>query len=163
LTLCADLDTLGGATVFLPLPVPGHDDEKHTRRLETVLRRLADLTAPFETRLALTPLPGEGDLAPALTGAAEAVERAGRPNLGLGLDLTRGPLPTEIPARHVRRLWAVRLGGSWTPDQQGQLRALCAQLASAGYQGPYSVAPMPGTSLAARARTAKAALDVLIG
>ena len=163
LALCADLDTLGGATVLLPLSSPSSADETLHSALERVLRTLADVTAPFEVRLALTPLLEGDDAAAALAGTAAAVERAGRPNLGLGLDLAGSSLPDEIPTSFARRLWAVRLGAmAWRQERQSQLRALCAQLASVDYRGPYSIAPRPGaSSLVEGARAAKEALHAL--
>jgi sugar phosphate isomerase/epimerase len=156
LSVCADLDALGGATVLLPLASPPSPGETQRPGLERVLRTLADLTAPFETRLALTPVLAHGNAGSALADAAAIIERAGRPNLGLGLDLSGADLPVELPVSFVRKLWAVRLGtvageqGRWS-----QLRALCTQLASTGYRGPYSVAPVPGTpTLAEGARLA---------
>lgn len=148
LSLCADLDTLGGGTLLVPLP-PTQSSACNPlpAPLERALRALADLAAPFEARLALTPLLSEGDRGSSPAAVAALVERVGRPNLGLGLDLTEGDLPTEIPAPFSRRLWAVRLGAAaWGEEQASQLRALCTQLALAEFRGPYSVAPVPGAS-----------------
>jgi len=148
LALCADLDLLGGGTLLVPLPLAQSSaGNALPAPIERALRTLADLAAPFEARLALTPLPGEGGSRYSLAAVAALVERVGRPNLGLGLDLSEGDLPTEIPAPFSRRLWAVRLGAAaWGEDQASQLRALCTQLASAAFHGPCSVAPVPGVS-----------------
>lgn len=163
LSLCADLDTLGGATVLLPLLAPPSDGEAHRTGLGRVLRTLADLVAPFETRLAVTPRLAQGNAARTLSDAAAMVERAGRPNLGLGLDLSGADPPVELPVAFAQKLWAVRLGvvageqGRWS-----QVRAMCMQLASAGYRGPYSVAPGAGApTLAERARSVKEQLQTL--
>jgi len=160
LALCVELDTLGGGTVLLPLS-PSSADGPQPTAPDRVVRTLADLTAPFETRLALTPLPGDGGNVSTLAAIAALVERAGRPNVGLGLDLAAGDVPVAIPAAFSRRLWAVRLGvADWGQEKEGQLRALCAQLASAGYRGPYSVAPMPGAASPVEgARKAKEAVQ----
>jgi len=148
LALCTDLDMLGGGTLLVPLPpTQSSACDPLCAPLERALRTLADLAAPFEARLALTLLLGEGGSGCSLTAAAALVQRVGRSNLSLGLDLTEGDLPTEIPAPFSRRLWAVRLGAAaWDEDQASQLRALCTQLALAGFHGPYSVAPVPGAS-----------------
>ena len=148
LALCADLDMLGGGTLLVPLPpTQSSAGNPLPAPFERALRTLADLAAPFEARLALTPLLGEGGSGCSLAAVAALVERVGRSNLGLGLDLTEGDLPTEIPAPFSSRLWAVRLGAAARgEDQASQLCALCTQLASAGLHGPYSVAPVPGAS-----------------
>jgi sugar phosphate isomerase/epimerase len=163
LALCADLDMLGGATVLLPLSPASAAEAARPSGVERALRTLADLTAPFDTRLALTPSLAQANAVSTLANAAAMVERAGRANLGLGLDLSCADLPVELPASFLQRLWAVRLGSvAGERDRASQLRAQCAQLASAGYRGPHSVAPLPGApSLTEGARSAKKALEGL--
>lgn len=163
MALCADLDALGGGTVLLPMPLAPSAGEAHPSILERALRALADVAAPFDVRLAVIPRLGQGDAGPVLTDAAALVDRIRRPNLGLGLDLAGGHVPAEIPAVFSQVLWAVRVGAAvWEEEKASQLRALCTQLASAGYRGPYSVAPAPAAStLAEGARLAKEALQAL--
>ena len=154
LSLCTDLDALGGGTILVPVPQPV-GESPFPSPVERALRTLADLAAPFEARLAATPLPDENAKG-GIEDVAAVVERVKRPNLGLGLDVSEGVIPAPIPAPADGKMWAVRLGAAgWIEGNRSQLCALCAELVAAGFNGPCSIAPAPGaTSIGARARAA---------
>jgi sugar phosphate isomerase/epimerase len=146
LTLCVDLDALGGGTVLVPIEeTRASIGSPFPSPLERALCALADLAAPFEARLAVTPTLGQDDGERSIGDIAVLVDRVKRPNLGLGLDLSEGQIPASIPAATVGKIWAVRLGATgWAEESGSQLRALCAQLAAAGFSGSWSVTLVPG-------------------
>lgn len=155
LSLCIDLDALGGGTILVPV-VQALAESPFPSPTERALRVLADLAGPFEARLAVTPLPDENTRG-GIEDVMALVERVKRPNLGLGLDVSEGVIPTRIPAPAAGRIWAVRLGtAGWIEDNESQLHALCAELAAAKFDGPCSVAPaLNATSIGAGARAAR--------
>jgi sugar phosphate isomerase/epimerase len=144
LALCTDLDALGGGTILVPIvQAEAHSESPFPSLIERALRALADLAAPFEARLALTPPSQEPDKG-TIEDVAALVARVKRSNLGLGLDMSKGMIPAEVPVAAAEKMWAVRLGAAWAGEEGNRLRALCAGLAAAGFNGPCSVALVPG-------------------
>lgn len=145
LALCTDLDALGGGTILVPVArAQAFPGSPFPSPVERALRILSDLAAPFEARLAVTPsLERSGK--DTFEDVAAQVAHANRPNLGVGLDLSKGAIPASISAAATGRLWAIRLGAAaWAEGKRSRLRALCAELAAAGFDGPCSVSLVPG-------------------
>jgi len=173
LEVCTHLDVLGGGILTVH---PGqHGDisaQAAAAQIVHALRRLSDLTAPFEVQLAYEVLGDEQCAKRSLSHSQETVERVSRSNVGLSLDVTAlAGVPDashELDALDVTKLWLVHLGDlsappAEPPDAHPDWRTTCERLAEKGYRGPYSVQPHQAvTALEAGARAALGAATELL-